>query len=129
MQNLKTKSQPSEQEIREFWEWCADSWESFNKDRHRHYSFGTEYTEDEPPIDLNNLFKYAVPKVRESHSELLIRWQFGSCDGCQIYEWRKKYSRKKNLEWLRIGQKTDKDPALALFWAIWEIIQKEVKDG
>src|SRR3990167_6588267 len=55
---------------------------------------------ERPDLDLNFFFQYVVPKLRKKYPELLMRWQFGSCDSFQLYEWGKKYSAKKNFEWL-----------------------------
>jgi len=95
---------PTKQEIKEFWEKYADNCESFNQDKHRHYRFGNEYYEDEPPIDLNNLFKYAVPKLKAVYPNwrvVLHAWVIELTGDC------------------------DKD-TLALFWALDKV--KEMKE-
>ncbi len=53
--------QPTTKQIQWFWEQCGlhkdgNSWHNAN---------GKQLSEEEPPIDLNNLFEYAVPKLRE----------------------------------------------------------------
>lgn len=52
-----------------------------------------------PPIDLNNLFKYAMAKLDQS-----------------------RYYKALSSIFLK-----NDDPALALFWALWQV--KEVKNG
>ena len=47
-----------EQELEEFWEWYGWSWWEAGSC----YCFGeSDISRELPPIDLNNLFKYAVP--------------------------------------------------------------------
>jgi len=63
---------------------------------------------DLPPIDLNSLFKYAVPKAIRIYED----------KGLHTAEaWSRLFS-----EWLHIMAIVNSDPALALFWAIREVI-------
>jgi len=121
-------SEPTEEQIKELWEWCGlepikreDSDEVVRWDLpnggFRFYA---------PDIDLNNLFKWAVPKLTETYAELRVIFTYGSVMNCSLYRFGKLYSRKKNFQWIRIGEQSDKDPALALFWAIYKVI-KEVE--
>ena len=57
------------------------------------------------PIDLNNLFKYAVPKLENYHLGSVV-------NGHIAIAWR----QGTNFH------STDKDPALALFWAIYKAL-------
>ena len=100
--------QPTPEQIKEFWEWCG----LIKIKRGWKFSNGDVLFDADPSIDLNNLFKYAVPKL-EAH---WIRFSGLSCT-IRVWEDGREY------------YKQSEDPALALFWAIWEIIQKEVKDG
>ena len=76
------------------------------------------------PIDLNNLFKYAVPKLTQGtghpYSITLVA-QWGECSDDYGVEIKNPtlYGRK------RLALKFDRNPALALFWAIWEVIKNE----
>ena len=125
--------QPTDEQIKEFWEWCGFSrrlpegragyhWEQCvkvmnwmspdYKEIYKSMSFL-------PPIDLNNLFKWAVPKVIASGHWLgmiTIQMSIGTQYTFAIYV--EKYKDKAEHE----GR--DKDPALALFWAIWEVIKE-----
>jgi len=105
------------EQIKEFWEWCGfeykipsdyglpccDWWQ---------YPDGIQ-SSNSPPIDLNNLFKYAVPKL----------------DYCDITKpetpkgWWVSSVRIEVNNRIVFGHKIDKDPALALFWAIWEVMK------
>ena len=71
-----------------------------------------------PPIDLNNLFKYAIPKLEEKD----IAWELHSTR----YGWTlAKLMWNEKAFWkftnLKVSIKVDKDPSLALFWVIWEV--------
>ena len=69
-----------------------------------------EVMEGLPDIDLNNLFKYAVPKLP------FLRMDYQPITEEFFFE-----TMKPNDPNLKVGN--GKDPALALFWAIWEVIK------
>ena len=102
--------EPTQEQIKEFWGRIADKYETFGDDTHRHYMFNGEWYEGSgvptgsgnPPIDLNNLFKYAVPKIKEKGILVLVN---------MLVEWLMDYIYR------------GKDPALALFWAIWRVVK------
>jgi len=62
------------------------------------------------PIDLNNLFKYAVPKLTEAGRDIDLANTSKGWACCVIDD---------------MGEACVEydDPALALFWAIWEMIK------
>ena len=123
MPNLEKKSLPSDKEMREFWEWCG--FKRANK-RAFHYEWGKRvadwlypadppYTKrDLPELDLNNLFKYAVPKLSDAWALRITKYV-----GSPLFHIELTYCTLKYDEIKR----EDKDPALALFWAIWEVIK------
>lgn len=88
--------QPTEAQVRKLWEWCGN-----------HYPVP-------PDIDLNYLFKYAVPRV-EKVLELDI--SFHRCHGniwsCILTTYKGDTA---------VIPASFEYPALALFWAIWEVI-------
>ena len=111
--------QPTEQQIKEFWEWCGlKQICSPHDDMYRRGIWADPIEQrrfDTPDIDLNNLFKYAVPKLY----------------AVEVGTWFPPDSSK--LDWrawvedspMSIGvQSYGETPALALFWAIWEVIHK-----
>ena len=107
--------QPTEAQIKGFWERCGFEWHDliglWNDPIHGLISSVL------PPIDLNNLFKYAVPKlqwfiVEFEHIEV-------SCD--YYVTLTDFYLAKRNKKYKSINS----DPALALFWALWQV--KEAK--
>jgi len=65
-----------------------------------------------PPIDLNNLFKYAVPFLDERYDEVQWLLVFTKGIGWEVSIYAE--------EW--IGEAKDKDLALALFGAIYKAL-------
>jgi len=118
--------EPTKEQIQWFWEQCEFKFQKSDRNRVGTWVYPNYECEwSLPSIDLNNLFKYAVPKLRTIHNDLKVLFVFGSVSRCAIFKWDKKYSRKKNFEWLLIGERTDDDPALALFWAIYKALGGE----
>ena len=121
---------PTDEQLRKFWEKLADEVRHFNQDKHRHYRFGEAWTEDEPPLDLNSIFKYAVPKLEKLGYALFLhpvtktkRHDAGWNANFTWLEWLggRRRERVTNDKY----ESTDKDPALALFWAIYKVIEDE----
>ena len=117
-------NKPTDEQIREFWEWCGFKYSHSARSKNfytgalgrnvRFYSYPDGDVGEIPPIDLNNLFKYAVPNVKwiqlsVGHAGLYIAQ-------VRLYSDNKESFKKALCE--------DKDPALALFWAIWEAINE-----
>lgn len=114
---------PTSEQIKEFWEKCGFKsrlvWSDPADIGGRHqfkvwdYPDGngvTQHLSTNPPIDLNNLFKYAVKEDWEIH------FYFDNCSqthDCVItMPNEKEYDGSGN---------TRKD---ALFWALWEVIHE-----
>jgi len=95
--------QPTQEQIERFWEWCGatryDLW-SF-KGQGFKFPNGDKHS-NMPLVDLNNLFKYAMPTIYE-HNLWLELEKTGIT----------------NLFWC-----VDINPAIELFWAIWEVAQR-----
>jgi hypothetical protein len=113
---------PTQAQLKKFWEWCGFK----QLPTYRTYLLGDEHFTLLPDLDLNNLFKYAVPRL--SHSRRII---FNIHNGINnripktITEgW---IVDIESNEFSYLG--ADYDPALALFWAIYKLIEddKEVK--
>lgn len=102
--------EPTQEQIKEFWEWCGLT--------HRKMKGGFNYWYNAtgllesiftPPIDLNNLFKYAMPKLYNwdlTKSGLTITASVSLALGDTHYQ-------------------VNPDPTLALFWAIYKVIKEE----
>lgn len=104
--------EPTEEQIKRFWEWCGilQGGRVFIGDNPNakvynwHYPDGLT-TLKLPKLDLNNLFKWAVPKLHYVSLSFQPCWKWNylaEADGCSFN-----------------GQ----DPTLALFWAIREVMK------
>ena len=111
--------EPTQAEMQEFWEKCGlkKPPQSCKEKDHMQVPMGKEDYGDyyciPVPVDLNNLFKYAVPKLGRGWG---IR--FGDT-----------YDKEFYCGVGRMGESGDatfnKDPALALFWAIKEALNEK----
>ena len=122
-------NEPTEEQLQEFWEWCGFR-QLPRGNKAYHFERGTKVMNWLPPgetetwksvdylpyLDLNNLFQYAILKLKRiGYSYELVEWNEGQhkaiinklCKG-----WAETYTTS-----------VDKNPALALFWAIWEVVQ------
>ena len=131
--------EPTEEEIRRFWEWCgfgivkAKDYEPDWISSYSEFQFGWRYPDgslksDLPSLEgveaLGNLFKYAVPKVlRLGYAPYIHPIRRGWCANVTWLEWLvgKRRDRVTNSKF----EVVDKDPALALFWAIMGVISDE----
>ena len=77
--------------------------------------------EDAPLIDLNNLFKYAVPKLQlEGYVISLVAMEFAAF---RVHFMKVTTGKEWHFE------KDEADPTLALFWAIYEVFGGKNADG
>ena len=122
-----TDKQPTQEQIKEFWEWCGIRYEA-DQDCFKvifpdseWYNFGSDWKmgEIEPSIDLNNLFKWAVPKV------MGLGYGFNLSDFCSrppylcsLYHGYNEGDEKVHII------KSSQDPAQALFRALWQVKEK-----
>ena len=123
---------PTDEQIKEFWEKCGWKWLEERHYVHGYMMHGGSYYEGYwmppdiknkheswlrlPDIDLNNLFKYSVPKVRYCD---LTKMDKLSCDG----DYRASVRCGEGIVG-NVGHGDSKDPALALFWAIYSTFDK-----
>ena len=92
------------EKIQWFWEQCGFWRCGGNWMRPNDIIYGTGL----PPIDLNSLFKYAVPKVVDIIAkQLRLQW------------WHAYQVLFERWHWNIINQATD--PTLALFWTLYSI--------
>jgi len=99
--------EPTQEQIKEFWEWCGltEFQNPILGDESISAKPSVPYIEP-PNIDLNNLFKYAVPNT----ITMSLERTYGA-HGDPFY------IAKVGTE-IRV---TNSDPALALFWALWQV--------
>ena len=94
--------QPTQEQIKKFWERCKAG---------RKNSYPTAYGETVyPELDLNNLFKYAAPKL-------------DSLTDMNFYRRGELWKVDLIFHDIPAVRGVNADPALALFWAIWEVIK------
>jgi len=98
-------TKPTQEQVIEFWEWCGVT---YTTDLYEHHNY--------PPIDLNNLFKYALPKVEDPSISLYKPVLGGNYWVCFLGH---------KVSCGDLGSACGYTPALALFWAIWEVIKNE----
>ena len=109
-----TDKQPTQERIKEFWEWCGvvEIIRPTTDENYHTYRFPDgQLSGAYPDLDLNNLFKYAVTKL--SAGGIIIEFLHYQNWYCQI-----KNSSSKIITY---SPNYCEYPALALFWAIWEI--------
>ncbi len=134
-------NKPTDEQVKEFWEKCGFKWVNkptyfhgymmhggVQKDGYWKYPKEAGKNSHLPPIDLNNLFKYAVPK-----SKFDTLWIINNLDSpVPSIDYCAGFSRgkvndvvcwSKELPIEECLSPIDKDPALALFWAIYEVIK------
>jgi len=117
-------SKPTEEQVKQFWEWCG-----FQYNQPIHLDVDEDHgllvwgnkspdgllSEHSLPIDLNNLFKYAVPFLISSGYDIDLFTEDGYYFG--------RVRRTSALKW-HISTVGYLDPTSALFWALWQV--KEV---
>ena len=113
----------TQEQVKELWEWCGFE-ERHNPGSYMDVTIAETVWFDPkgskcgilPPIDLNNLFRWAVPKLQKDGWLISLRGhEFKGYDALLEYV-------PKDLSLVRAD---NDDPALALFWAIWEVIKNE----
>lgn len=116
-------TEPTKEQLQKFWEWCGFKYVFGEMVRTGEFTEQNYYWESPtgkkyfelPQLDLNHLFKYAVPKVQDvggcwiqtEYDKNTQEFQYRAC----IY-----------MVGGYFGVGISKDPALALFWAIWKVI-------
>ena len=116
------KATPTQEQIKEFWEWCGGIPEKTVGGEIFLTMFDGKLlvVTRNDTVDLNNLLKYVVPKLRDlsennTLQDIEFHWQGINISDdveCNLIFDEAQYDA------------TDKDPALALFWAIYSIIDK-----
>lgn len=112
--------QPTDEQIKKFWEWCGFKWLKrsnllVEEDWDIKYPGQPITHYHSPDLTLNNLFKYAVPKIVDNVDNDSIEISFlcpiEQCDFWVVHI--------KNRQ-ITLGRARGDTEALALFWAIWE---------
>jgi len=116
------------EEIKEFWEWCGftilkeKEWDLRRRARIGFiYPNGGRYTRL-PSLGLNNLFRWAVPKLQEISKEHYITFEHPFNDPTT---WAITINIELHYNYKEFEGR-DKDPAIALFRAIQQVIKEGV---
>lgn len=132
-------SEPTKEQTEWFWKLCGFYPKEDWKRKGFHYELGIKlpnwiYPDEQyweygeaflPRIDIKNLFKYAVPKLRKlsetnTLQDIEFHWQGVNVSDeveCNLIFDDMEYSG------------TDTDEAIALFWAIWDVFNSEKPSG
>jgi hypothetical protein len=125
---------PTKEQIQVFYEWCGFEYRQGTGEYALwgHWWDGSMYDKF-PRICLENLFKYAVPKLQQEGWGCRVQSSplRDNDTGKEIYAWTGYasifYVRYDNTSLTkRDYYAIDPNPALALFWAIWELIKSEI---
>lgn len=105
-------SKPTEEQVKKFWEWCGFRYGERGNLAGWLLNGELPYFKNLPDLDLNNLFKWAAPKLINDIGTmgtyfLVCSAMYEAIEKVNFSEKKAEYNGK---------------PALALFWAIWEVI-------
>lgn len=117
--------EPAQEQKREFWEWCGlkHDWQRCQANcvrcshcgAHTYKSCEKDYHDQlcTLPIDLNSLFKWAVPKAIE-------------CLRTKMFKNMSMFKAREALFklWLRKIEEGMTEE-VALFWALWEVMKED----
>jgi len=124
---MEAKVEPTSKQKQEFWLWCGfkhPTQEQAPLARYVNewwlYPDGDILAELHI-LDLNNLWKYAVPKAKEKYQLLYIYFDAPYGEDEDV-DWYCKVSSDTTDVYQQLGTGRDEDPALALFWAIYEAL-------
>ena len=112
-------NQPTKEQIQWLWEQCG--WRDYYPLGFRNGWADPEgnFHSELPPIDLNNLFWYAVPKF--THYDIWCATRWGEATKSVVPDY---HCAKVVLGWYdreyRVKVEKGDTPALALFWAIYK---------
>ena len=111
---------PTQEQIKEFWEGCGIDIDRFidGIGYEKMAEIGHKYMAY--PIDLNNLFKYAVPKLMDYPDYRLLNYQYVAFSRdvkLLRHSWGIHFADNTKNKY-----SSDDDPAIALFWALWALV-------
>ncbi len=117
--------EPTNEQITVFWERFGWEYRKWNNGEQYEWQLGNAaYASGLPSVTLNSLFKYAVPR--------LFTWSIG-----KNWVLQEDFTIKENgikasvdlhyidpdkYDQVKPAEAVAEDPALALFWAIWEVM-------
>lgn len=114
-------NKPTKEQIQQFWEKCGFRF-CLSASENPHYWLDPQgrAVNSPPPPDLNNLFKWAVPKLDEGEFDISLYRLLGE----HKEDYTEGWTASVGNDGLNIAvYKSDNNPAIALFWAIWEVLK------
>lgn len=129
---------PTDEQKKEFWELCGIVYKEdyiINEYGDKHIAWlcpDGEIWYICPPIDSNNLFKYAVPKLQErGHTISLEAYEHkGYCASVSDLVFNQRGSDGEYYPYSKpISSAENEDPALALFWAIYLVLKGKINEN
>lgn len=111
-------NKPTQKQLKDVWQWCGVKTKVTKIPIQ-----GKKRTHMETicfPMDLNSLFQYAMPKLQKQWDLIELIWDVGAWD---IHFEKYTLPAKHFYLGKQIGE-TFEDPALALFWAIYKVIEQ-----
>ena len=102
--------EPTDAQVKEFWGKCGFAFHDGSGWMYGWYQEDKLVGQD-IKLDLNNLFKYAVPFLIEELANSMAQKGAVDLDFCRLWMMKR---------WLRAWNDDPGDPALALFWVIRE---------
>ena len=109
---------PTDEQVKEFWERCGFTIKPLKDEEYLgdfYYYPDCNRIERYVDLTLDNLFRYAVPMLKEDNDTILF---------AHPTESKKYYCEILDDDGEPTGGSLGyKDPALALFWAIYEVIK------
>ena len=123
--------EPTEAQVKEFWEWCGFKWEAIPDScmqRKRPvegwlYPQGI-YMRKTPPLDLNNLGKYAVPKLYAEG----YNYKLWSDDGYHFAQIFPIDNHEDIVGASIVGELEAKDALYRAIVSFWEVIHDKPSD-
>ena len=118
-------NKPTQEQIKEFWEWCGCTLTyemPLEGDTPTYYGLNPQGQIAYLRLDLNNLFKYAVPKLpfEKIHDQIFFIHYATDEWRCQLGDyWGDDERRQTDILVIEDAE----TPALALFWAIYKVIK------
>ena len=106
-------NEPTEEQIKELWEWCGFGIDGVGI---WHCPDGITELGGMPKVTLDNLFKWAVPKVIDMEKFIKLETTAQGRYIVKIYP---------NVLVEAEAKEYREDPALALFWAIYKVIKEQ----
>ena len=113
---------PTDEQKQKFWEWCGFYQQESQSGQSNWWTSTSRTPMRLPPIDPNNLLKYAAPKLT-GYVVSIYPQKLNPTDNEVTYPVTLGLSSGDDYV-----MRESKDPALALFWAIYKVMEASNED-